>query len=294
MRRARIKVVGEPMMYHLYNQVAGIPSDRPFGKVEKEKFVQLLHKLDGFFLVKVLSYTVMSNHFHLVAYAPGTLPSTEEVCRRYEEYYPGRKLSLKDPKVAVYARRMVDISWFMHDLQQQFTCWFNRTRPIRRRGSLWADRFKHTLLGDGKAAWTCVKYIEMNPVRAGMVKHPSDYRYGSFGVWAATGVHPFAPHVVDHLLPALQGMYPFSSIAQLFASLSNAYDELRPGTHTRKSWLERRARYWVDGLVIGSELFVLDTAARFRPYLRKKKHGAARIIGHGPDELFCYKHYVQI
>ncbi len=288
MRRARIKVIGEPMIYHLYNRVSGTSSDRPFGRAEKEKFVQLLHKLDEYYLVKPLSYVVMSNHFHLVVYAPGSLPSAEEVCRRYEAYYPGRRLDPHDPMVQVHAHRMVDISWLMHDLQQQFTCWFNRTRPVHRRGSLWAERFKHTLLGDGRAAWGCIQYIEMNPVRARMVKHPSDYRFCSFGAWAATGMHPFALHLRSILLPILSEIYPYANLDQLFESLWSVFNESRPGSEVRKPWLERRVRYWVDGLVIGSELFVLDTAARYRPHLRTKKTGAARI--RGPGSLYCYKH----
>jgi hypothetical protein len=34
----------------------------------------------------------------------------------------------------------------MHDLQHPFTCWYNRTRPQRRRGMLWQGRFKSTIL----------------------------------------------------------------------------------------------------------------------------------------------------
>ena len=53
--------------------------------------------------------------------------------------------------------------------------------PYPQRGILWADRFKHTLLGDSRAVWQCVKYIQMNPVRARIVSNPADYRFCSYG-----------------------------------------------------------------------------------------------------------------
>jgi hypothetical protein len=53
---------------------------------------------------------------------------------------------------------------FIRELQQPFTRWFNRTRPVRRHGSLWGGRFKNTILENGLAVWDCWKYIEMNPV----------------------------------------------------------------------------------------------------------------------------------
>jgi hypothetical protein len=43
----------------------------------------------------------------------------------------------------------------MKDFQQQYTNWFNRTRPRGRRGRLWADRFKSVILESGRAVWEC-------------------------------------------------------------------------------------------------------------------------------------------
>ena len=74
----------------------------------------------------------------------------------------------------------------MGDLQQGFATWFNRTRPVRRRGALWGGRYKNTVLEAGLAVWNCWKYVKMNPVRAGIVANPADYRFCSFGEWSAT------------------------------------------------------------------------------------------------------------
>jgi putative transposase len=50
-----------------------------------------------------------------------------------------------------------------------------------RTGSLWEGRFKSSLIDSENYLLTCHRYIELNPVRAGMVKHPSEYPWSSHG-----------------------------------------------------------------------------------------------------------------
>ena len=91
----------------------------------------------------------------------------------------------------------------MRHLQHLYSAWYNRSRPIRRRGPLWAGRFKNTVLEDGAALWACWTYIERNPVRAGMVEDAADYRFCSYGRWRQSGRHPFAAALEAHLIPSL-------------------------------------------------------------------------------------------
>ena len=67
----------------------------------------------------------------------------------------------------------------MKSLLERFTKWFNRTHS--RSGTLWEDRFKSMIVESGVAARTMAAYIDLNPVRAGMVKDPADYRWSSYG-----------------------------------------------------------------------------------------------------------------
>jgi len=53
-------------------------------------------------------------------------------------------------------------------------------RRYNRTGTLWQGRYKACLLQDDKYLLQCQRYIELNPVRAGMVPDPSDYAYGSY------------------------------------------------------------------------------------------------------------------
>ncbi|SHL17182.1 putative transposase [Nitrosospira sp. Nsp11] len=58
----------------------------------------------------------------------------------------------------------------------------------RRTGTLWEGRYKATLIDTETYLLTCMRYIELNPVRAGMVAHPSEYRWSSYGynAWGQT------------------------------------------------------------------------------------------------------------
>ncbi|SCX52194.1 transposase [Nitrosospira sp. Nsp1] len=51
----------------------------------------------------------------------------------------------------------------------------------RRTGTLWEGRYKATLIDTEAYLLTCMRYIELNPIRAGMVAHPSEYPWSSYG-----------------------------------------------------------------------------------------------------------------
>ncbi|MDB4537191.1 hypothetical protein N9230_01085, partial [Akkermansiaceae bacterium] len=78
-----------------------------------------------------------------------------------------------------YSYRMHSLSEFFKGMLQRFTCWFNREHG--RRGTLWESRFRSVIVQDGLAARTMAAYIDLNPVRAGMVDDPADYRWSSYG-----------------------------------------------------------------------------------------------------------------
>ena len=64
----------------------------------------------------------------------------------------------------------------MKTIKQRFSVWFNRTH--KRYGTLWADRFKSVLVeGFGNPLQIMAAYIDLNPVRAGIVEDPKDYRF---------------------------------------------------------------------------------------------------------------------
>jgi REP element-mobilizing transposase RayT len=268
-------------------------------ETDREAFVRILHRVCRLYTVEVVAYQVLSNHFHLLVHAPEALPSEEEACQRFARFHKGkRRLLPGSPAVERWRHRMRDVSWFMRHLQHLYTCWYNRTRPIRRRGSLWAGRFKNTVLEDGEALQACWLYIECNPLRAKMVTDPADYRFGSCGAWAQRGRHPFESAVRTRLIPALPQPSRGISLSGLRGILREEVGRLTTEDRNGKTdsaaapaafslGAGRRMRYWVDGLVIGSEIFVRDVMSRVRPMDIVTRHRLARSTD-GPP-LCCWR-----
>ena len=69
-------------------------------------------------------------------------------------------------------------SLMMKHLGQRYVQYVNRT--YRRTGTLWEGRFRSCLTQDDRYVLACHRYIELNPVRAGMVLHPADYPWSSY------------------------------------------------------------------------------------------------------------------
>jgi len=66
----------------------------------------------------------------------------------------------------------------MKALGQRYVQYVNRT--YRRSGTLWEGRFRSCLTQEETYLMACQRYIELNPVRAGMVRHPADYSWSSY------------------------------------------------------------------------------------------------------------------
>jgi putative transposase len=66
----------------------------------------------------------------------------------------------------------------MKRLGQRYVQYINRT--YRRSGTLWEGRFRSCLTQEETYVLGCYRYIELNPVRAGMVEHPGEYRWSSY------------------------------------------------------------------------------------------------------------------
>jgi hypothetical protein len=67
----------------------------------------------------------------------------------------------------------------MKTVLQRMTQWYNSEN--RRTGTLWESRFTSVIVESGIAARTMAAYIDLNPVRAGMVSDPAEYRWSSYG-----------------------------------------------------------------------------------------------------------------
>lgn len=87
----------------------------------------------------------------------------------------------------------------MRDLGQRYVQYFNRRHE--RTGTLWEGRYRSCLVESARYVLACYRYVELNPVRAGMVNDPSSYLWSSYAVNSGMRNDPFiAPHPAFHAL----------------------------------------------------------------------------------------------
>ena len=150
--------------------------------------------------------------------------------------------------------RMSDVSEFIKALKQRFSVWYNRTH--RRYGTIWAERFKSVLVeGEGNALQTMAAYIDLNPVRAGIVEDPKDYRFCGYAeavAHSAGSGQATAEGLVRIWSDHLAGKASGTSAVQV--ALKAIEDE--QGALSKATLLRCQVRYFTDGAILGSSEFV--------------------------------------
>lgn len=177
------------------------------------------------FGVAVHGYVLMSNHFHLLA-----TPSTEE-----------------------------GLPQMMQAVGRRYVRYFNDSQA--RSGTLWEGRYRSTLIETERYLLACMVYIDLNPVRAGLVKDASDHPWSSYGHYVGLRTDRL---VTPHPLYWTLGNTPFAREA--------AYAELvRAGT-TREQQ-DALTRSALSGWALGSESFVADLQKRTARRVVKNQPG---------------------
>lgn len=187
---------------------------------------------------------------------------------------------------------------------RQIGCRSLRSLRLFRRPSRCAWLKSIVLEGDTgtSAVWNCIKYIELNAVRAGIVDDPADYRFCSWGVWCGRGKHPYAGSFFRHVRRVLGERAEKLTDKQLRAEMRaemrrtivaeseapmeeviRAYQEAKKEVPVLLR-MDRRVRYWSDGAVIGSKAFVQEISDQF--YGKGKRRRFAKGQVSAEDTLF--------
>ncbi|WP_462325829.1 transposase [Desulfoplanes sp.] len=182
-RIARFVRSDVPTVYHVISRTAldGFPLEKP----EKDYLLGLIRRLSRFYFVDVLGFCIMSNHFHLVTrmYTEDHF-SNDQVRERLEKWFPeGREIS--DQTISRFRERWASLAKFVKDIKQGFTRYYNKRHG--RKGYFWGDRFKSLIVQNGRSLINLLAYVDLNPVRAGIVKRPEAYRWCSLGYHVQTG-----------------------------------------------------------------------------------------------------------
>ncbi len=164
--------------------------DRHSGKCfdhRKEWIVERLRLLASVFAIDLCAYAVLANHFHLVVRVDRERAqgwSDDEVIERYGRLFQLSKAQLealpdavRSQRVALWRVRLADLSWMMRGLNEWIARRANREDECR--GRFWEGRFKSQPILDEAGLITCMSYVDLNPVRAGLSRGLEDSDFTS-------------------------------------------------------------------------------------------------------------------
>ena len=177
------------------------------------------------FSVALHAYVLMGNHFHLLA-----TPTTAE-----------------------------GLPLMMQAVGGRYVRYFNDRQA--RSGTLWEGRYRSTLIDTERYLLACMAYIDLNPVRAGLVSDPRDYPWSSHGHHVGLRLDRL---ITPHPLYWALGNTPFAREA--------AYAELTATgiSHDQQEALTRSA---LSGWALGDEKFVADLQKRTERRVQKNQPG---------------------
>ena len=171
-------IVGDQKaVYHVMSRTA--LDGFPLGDVEKEIMLELIKRFSALYFTEILGFCLMGNHFHLlVKMIPGDRFTNEEIKKRFEAHY-GASREFTEGQLPYWRDKLSSLSEFIRELKVSFARYYNRRH--NRRGYFWGDRFKSVIVENGETLVNCLAYIDLNPLRAGLVERPEKYRWNSLG-----------------------------------------------------------------------------------------------------------------
>ena len=310
----------QAQVFHVISRV--VDRNCIFNEEEKGRFMGFMRQLEAFTGVEVLSYCLMGNHFHLLLHVPAKPEkiSDEEVRGRMKALYGEKKMGEIDIKIEEHRgsgdmqfevdlydqmrRRMYDLSSYVRDLKWRFSKWYNVENE--RKGTLWEERFRSVLVEPSESAMMRVAaYIELNPVRAGLVDQPHEYRWSSFTEAVAGG--ELARQGIMKVVAGLEGKMSWDKASRQYRSYflykaaeqnqsrkgldSEEYAEaMKNGGELDKSEeLKTRLRYFTEGLVIGSESFLKRFVSERREQIGEHRKKEGYKVEKGKDGMYAYR-----
>jgi REP-associated tyrosine transposase len=267
-RLARVKALGGGVYYHLCARVAGPTDSYPLdNSMCRRRIVETIQLFSRVYCCSVLGFAVMGNHYHLLIWMESRRPISRKELRKRAGILYGDTLldGWQKANWERFEERVFDVSEMMRSVQSSIARWFNHA--FGRRGRFWADRFKSTMLEDHKDAMDCLLYIELNAVRAGIVKRPEEYEGGSLYYreikkdgWMMplsemTGIERRANAISDlkarvyyrGAVPTKENQRPIPK---------RIIKEEEALGFTSQGVFRKRIRHFVDGVAIGNQEFI--------------------------------------
>jgi len=292
-RTSRMIIADEKAVYHVMSRTA--LDGFPLKDVEKDFMLDLIKRFSTLYFTEILGFCLMGNHFHLlVKMIPENRYSDEQIQKRFETFY-GDSREFTEGQIPYLREKLSSLSEFMREIKVGFARFYNRRH--NRRGYFWGDRFKSVIVDKGETLVNCLAYIDLNPLRAGIVDRPEDYRWNSLGYHLQTdnkdrflstdfGLKEFNPPSADKCLKSKKErirryrryIYEAGAInrpdkmqAKVIDDKIVAKERKKEFEISRISRFRCRTRYFTDSGIIGSKEFVAENYQRFK-HLFYSKH----------------------
>jgi REP element-mobilizing transposase RayT len=270
-----------------------VNGERLLHDVAKEVLRKQLWQVAEYCGVEIITYAILTNHFHALIRVPKfTGVTDEELLRRYRVLYPQPTrfqqarivaitalLKTNGPEALGWRKRqlalMHDVSGFMRLVKQRYSIWHNKTHE--RYGTLWAERFKSVLVEpQSEVVRMMAAYIDLNCVRAGLASDPKDYRFCGYG--EAVAGRERAQNGLRSVIGRHSWSQSQAAYRQLLFGAGTISKEKGAGITTERfaemirtggklplaDVLRCRVRYFADGAVLGSRAFVKTHLVRYR------------------------------
>jgi hypothetical protein len=232
----------------------------------------------------------------------------EDIKKRYSRFY-GEEENFAGGRILYWREKLSSLSEFMLEIKVGFARYYNRRH--NRRGYFWGDRFKSVIVENGETLINCLAYIDLNPLRAGLVKRPEEYRWNSLGYHIQTGnVDNFLSldfglkefGVVDpkeRLKRYRRYIYEVGAVDGSEKPTAGVIDNRVLDKERKNDFaLKRvqrfryRTRYFTDSGIIGTKEFVSSTYHRFKDFFMSKREKVPKLVT-GLDGIYSLKRLVE-
>jgi REP element-mobilizing transposase RayT len=279
-------IADENAVYHVMSRTA--LDGFPLMDVEKDFMLDLIKKFSSLYFSEILGFCLMGNHFHLlVKMFPENRVTDEDIQKRFEMFY-GDSRAFAKGQIPYLRAKLSSLSEFMREIKVGFARFYNRRH--NRRGYFWGDRFKSVIVEKGETLINCLAYIDLNPLRAGMVTRPEEYRWNSLGYHVQTnnrdnflstdfGLKEFnVKSMKERIRRYRRYVYEAGAVNQPEKGKAKVIDgKVLEKERNREFELSRndrfryRTRYFTDSGIIGSKEFVSTNYQQFK-HLFYSKH----------------------
>ncbi|MCP4627827.1 MAG: hypothetical protein GY850_30555 [bacterium] len=240
----------------------------------------------------------------LVKIFPENQFSDEDIQKRFEKFY-GDSRDFAEGHIPYLREKLASLSEFMREIKVGFTRYYNKRH--HRRGYFWGDRFKSVIVDKGETLVNCLAYIDLNPLRAGIVDRPEDYRWNSIGYHLQTenkdqflstdfGLKEFnVKSQKERIRRYRRYVYEVGALRRPDKMQSKVINDKIVAKERRKDFkvnrisrFRYRTRYFTDSGIIGSKEFVSENYQRFKHLFHSKHQKKPKPI-EGLDGMYSLK-----